>query len=990
MLQKKNLLAGVLFILALTSFAQQAELSVQTGHSATIRTISFSPGDDIIASAGDDNKIILWDFLTTKQFAVLLGHKKKITGISFHPTEEILISSSADSTIKFWNIKTGKCINTVLLNYPVHCVQFHPDGKSFATGGNELAIFEYPDLKKKKLPILPKKEFTCLTFSEDGAMIAFGGMREDFSYVVNLKEASLLKKIPASATDFKFDAKAGTILYCTSQGLAAEIGIYQKVKKKSTSTDWMLNSINSLELTTTHLYLANDNGEVHVYDRQTYFEQKILKSKKAKINCIEISNNGHFLASAGANRSILIWDLTTNQATKVFKGSVGKINALSFSKDGKEILIGYEDGTLRKTNLLTNQSIINSPQSANEIILSRFSYSVYEILSFEKDSAIFTVHKKRHSLVHESVYDKILEYTVTWHFKENYLTLTERKELSGQAKIYMNDLKNGIIHPVEFLLNPSLMSAIDSTNTKKARILENELELFNQGYHLPLKKIEGEHTDRMTTVIYNNAFGFVATAGWDGMIRFRETSSGELLTTFGAFAGGQFIYINPEGYYFSSKKSLDYIGFKLDGKIYSFEQFDLKYNRPDLVAMYLPYYNDLYRDAYKNAYDKRLNKLGISQQSLDASQNVPKLTYERNSEQLLLSNKIELIISCSDKIQELDKLHIKVNGVPEFGRFGKSISGHDYKESVPIELTPGSNYIQLYVTNKSGVSSYHESFTIEAHKKDIPSNLYLISIGVSSYTQSQYNLNFARKDAEDVDRFFGGHYGLFDTVRTKLLVDSNVTLSNIYDLNSFLSSANPNDVVIVFIAGHGVLDNELDYYLASHDMNFKNPSEKGIPYEFFEELLDQTKSRKKVMFVDACHSGEIDKEEVIKTEVIASEQGDIKFRSVGVSIKNKDEINSFDLAKSLFADMRLNNGTTVVSSAGGSEYAIESENWRNGAFTYCMLFGLSSKKADLNGNKMILLSELQEYLLFEVNKLTNGQQTPTSRVENLNNDFRLN
>lgn len=990
MLQKKILLVGVLFLLAVTSFAQQAELSVQTGHSASIQTIAFSPGDDIIASAGDDNKIILWDFLTTKQFAVLLGHKKKVTGISFHPTAQLLISSSLDSTLKFWDIKTGKCLNTFAFKYPVHCAEFHPDGKSFAIGGNELALFTYPELTKQRLPIQPKKEFTCLTYSDDGAMIAFGGTREDLGYVVNLKDSILLKKIPASITDFKFDAKAGTILYCTSQGMAAEIGIYEKVKKKSTSTDWMLNSINSLELTSTNLYLANDNGEIYVYDRSTYFEQKILKAKKAKINCIQISNNGHYLASAGANRSILIWDLTTAQATKVFKGSVGKINAIAFSKDGKEILIGYEDGTLRKTNLITNQSITNSPQSAGELILSRFSYSVYEIVSFEKDSAVFTVHKKRHSLIHESVYDKILEYTVTWHFKENYLTLTEHKELSGQAKLYMDDLKDGIYHPVEFLLNPALTFAADSTQTKKARILNSELELFSQGHHLPIQKVEGEHSDRMTSVVYNNSFGFVATAGWDGMIRFRETSSGELLSTFGAFSGGQFIYINPEGYYFSSKKSLDYIGFKLDGKIYSFEQFDLKYNRPDLVAMYLPYYNQTYREAYKNAYEKRLKKMGISRQSLDASQNVPKLTYERNLDQLLLSNKIELIVTCSDKIQELDKLHIKVNGVPEFGRFGKSISGNDYKESVLLELTPGSNYIQLYTTNKSGVSSYHESFTIEAHKKDIPSDLYLISVGVSSYKQSQYNLNFARKDAEDVNRFFGGQYGLFNKVKTKLLVDSSVTLSNIYELKYFLLEAKPNDVVMVFIAGHGVLDNELDYYLASYDMDFKNPSEKGIPYEFFEELLDQTKSRKKVMFVDACHSGEIDKEEVIKTEVIESEQGDIKFRSAGIDIKNKEEINSFDLAKSLFADMRLNNGTTVVSSAGGSEYAIESENWRNGAFTYCMLFGLSSKKADLNGNKMILLSELQEYLLFEVNKLTNGQQTPTSRVENLNNDFRLN
>ena len=196
-------------------------------------------------------------------------------------------------------------------------------------------------------------------------------------------------------------------------------------------------------------------------------------------------------------------------------------------------------------------------------------------------------------------------------------------------------------------------------------------------------------------------------------------------------------------------------------------------------------------------------------------------------------------------------------------------------------------------------------------------------------------------------------------------------------------------MVIVSIAGHGVLDENLDYYLATYEMDFKNPSLKGIPYELFEELLDNSKSRKKVMFLDACHSGEIDKGEVIKVEYIEGEQGDIKFRNAGIGLDNKNPINSLELAKSLFADMRLNNGTTVVSSAGGAEYAIEGSNWKNGAFTYALINGLFSKKADLNGNRIIMLSELQEYLLFEVNKITQGRQTPTSRVENLNNDFRI-
>jgi len=78
-----------------------------------------------------------------------------------------------------------------------------------------------------------------------------------------------------------------------------------------------------------------------------------------------------------------------------------------------------------------------------------------------------------------------------------------------------------------------------------------------------------------------------------------------------------------------------------------------------------------------------------------------------------------------------------------------------------------------------------------------------------------------------------------------------------------------------------------------------------------------------------------------------------------------------------------------VSSAGGAEYAIEGEQWNNGVFTFCLLKGLRENKADLNNDKVIVLSELQTFIQFEVNKITNGMQTPTSRVENLNNDFRL-
>jgi len=320
---------------------------------------------------------------------------------------------------------------------------------------------------------------------------------------------------------------------------------------------------------------------------------------------------------------------------------------------------------------------------------------------------------------------------------------------------------------------------------------------------------------------------------------------------------------------------------------------------------------------------------------------------------------------------------------------GKKISGKNFSDSIKIELNPGENFIQINCANENGVSSLQESFYAQGMKQSTKHDLYIISIGVSNYVESNYNLNFAAKDATDFVRFFSRPNQIYNETYSLLITDSMVTLPGLKSTHEFLQRPGPNDVVLCFIAGHGVLDKDYDYYLASHDMDFTDPAAKGIPYDFFESLLDNTRSRKKVLFIDACHSGEIDKKEVIETEVIETEMGDIKFRSAGVHLANVSELNAFDLSKTLFADMRLNNGTTVISSSGGTEFAIESASWSNGAFTYCLLYGLSSGDADLNKDHVIALSELQEYLFFQVNKLTNGKQTPTSRTENLNNDFQI-
>jgi uncharacterized caspase-like protein len=224
-----------------------------------------------------------------------------------------------------------------------------------------------------------------------------------------------------------------------------------------------------------------------------------------------------------------------------------------------------------------------------------------------------------------------------------------------------------------------------------------------------------------------------------------------------------------------------------------------------------------------------------------------------------------------------------------------------------------------------------------------------------------------------------------------VLTDQLVTVTQIEATKKLLQQSKRDDVVLVSYAGHGVLDAGYNYFLATHNMDFDSPATNGLSYEALEDLLDGIKPLRKALFIDACHSGELDKESIASTAVSAN---GVQSKPVGRGViidlqSNPYQAQTSTLAKELFADLRRGNGATVISASGGMEFAMESQDWKNGLFTYCLLNGLRSMEADSDKNKEIRLSELQVFLEEEVARLSGGKQKPTSRRENLSLDFRL-
>ncbi|SHJ98824.1 WD40 repeat [Reichenbachiella agariperforans] len=458
---------------------------------------------------------------------------------------------------------------------------------------------------------------------------------------------------------------------------------------------------------------------------------------------------------------------------------------------------------------------------------------------------------------------------------------------------------------------------------------------------------------------------------------------------------GEWIVVTNQGYYMSSTRGGQYVGFhqnqgfRSEAKFYPFENFDLKYNRPDQVLQILGMGTDQLHNLLYKAYQKRVKKMGLKEEDMSGELNLP--TVEISGASQTVSDKFyDLTLFAHDEKLMLDRINIYVNDIPIYGIHGLSVQNEKNRQQITkalsIELTEGRNKIQVSAMNVSGIESLKETVQIFYDGKSPKPDLHVVTIGVSNYKDSQYDLTYASKDATDIANLFFGHHQQYNQIHIHRFTDALAQREQILAVKDKLLQTKVEDEVILFMAGHGLLDDKLDYYFATQDIDFNNPAARGLKYEELEGLLDAIPARKKLMLIDACHSGEVDKED---TKLIASTVSSSNVSTRGFT-KKPQPIginNTFELMQELFADLRRGTGAMVISSASGVEFAYESPEWNNGVFTYALLEGLKSGKSDADGNGEVQVSEIKDYVFDRVTELTHGKQHPTSRRENLEFDF---
>jgi WD40 repeat protein/uncharacterized caspase-like protein len=482
----------------------------------------------------------------------------------------------------------------------------------------------------------------------------------------------------------------------------------------------------------------------------------------------------------------------------------------------------------------------------------------------------------------------------------------------------------------------------------------------------------------VTAVAIHPSRDLLALGGSGGATAIASALSGAPLALLLASRGGDFISTTPEGAFVASVDGARALAWTFDAPLeaFAFDQFAAVYEQPEAVRRRLA------------GEPPRVSAPLIRP---------PRLTISGAPPGGVASRSISLHAEASSA-GRVDRLRVFVNGR---ATLDQAVCAPRAGVDLAIPLLAGHNRVSLWGYDAAGFAGTPKQLDILSTDTSAPRpQLWIVSVGVSRYPKldPSQQLEFATADARSMTEQLADQAGPgkpFAELHATTLLDEEVSVEAVVKAIEGLASMGPDDLAVVFFAGHGVqLDGEgpaagrrMVFLTSDTALTTASAREHGVGWDRIEGALGKARGRV-LMLLDACHSGHVSTALIAPNEALAQKLASSGRAGVLVFAASRGAELSYEVP----ATGKPTSGRRGLSLAWeGSSPPLSAKpgGGGHGLFTGAVLEALRGGAPDRDRSGAVEASELIDFVTERVRAASNGKQTPWVARREMFGDFVL-